>query len=490
MGKLIDIDFAIIETLRVHPDFTPTVNALYMDNMTHPEGIDLRNFTSSNGARAKMKDITQTDMLHFILDEAVKCYNAMAYFYYNDPNMKALNTVDEKMANLLNTFPYYGVVLKAVEIIANPKINSAIFYKTDSKELMALVDAVTNCRYQKGDKLREFIDKSGVGLTALGGFGTQDLFAKIDSDIKKYEVAKNVQVNPKATNQCLLDVMSGAQLKNKHNEYGLSGTLYATQDIGKRRGNQEDAVIILEHPENPEFKLIAVSDGMGGVELGDKASSYLTQQLARWFKSLPADLYSFPMEVQQLLNKKIAQISNEICKQYNSEYRGIVCGATVVASIVTQEYTINSTVGDSRIYTIKDDKLELITRDESAVWPPYKEARDMTPAELDDLRFVRNNNEILRCIGQSMDASHIQSLMIPNSSYDKIILLSDGVTDLLSQEDIRVISRKYPTERITHELVEAAITNMARRARGADERHYSGVNPGKDNATAAMYARR
>ena len=38
MGKLIDIDFAIIETLRVHPDFTPTVNALYMDNMTHPEG--------------------------------------------------------------------------------------------------------------------------------------------------------------------------------------------------------------------------------------------------------------------------------------------------------------------------------------------------------------------------------------------------------------------------------------------------------------------
>ena len=161
MGKLIDVDFAIIETLRQHPDFIPAVNTLYMDNMTHPEGINLRNFTSSNGARAKMKEITQTDMLHFILDGAVKCYNAMAYFYYNDPNMKALNTVDEKMANLLNTFPYYGVVLKAVEIIANPKINSAIFYKTDSKELMALVDAVTNCRYQKGDKLREFIDKSG-----------------------------------------------------------------------------------------------------------------------------------------------------------------------------------------------------------------------------------------------------------------------------------------------------------------------------------------
>lgn len=490
MGKLIDIDFAIIETLKAHPDFTPCINSLYMDNMTSPEGIDLINFTSANGARAKMKEVTQTDMLHFILNEAVKCYNAMAYFYYNDPNMRALSTTDEKMANLLNTFPYYGVILKAVEVIANQKINSALFYKTDSKELMALVDAVVECRYKNGPKLREFIDKSGAGLTALGSFGTQDLFAKISTDISKIQVAKNVNVNPKATNQCLLDVMSGSQLKNKHNEYGLSGTLYATQDVGKSRGNQEDAVIILEHPENPEFKLIAVSDGMGGVEYGDKASSYLTQQLARWFKSLPADLYSFPMEVQALLNKKIAQISSEIYKQYNEPFNGICCGATVVASIVTQEYTVNSTVGDSRIYTIKDDKLELITRDESAVWPPYKPAREMTPEELDDLRFVRNNNEILRCIGEDMDASHIQTLMIPNSSYDKLILLSDGVTDLLSQEDIRVISRTYPTDKITHELVQAAINNTARRAKGADELHYSGINAGKDNATAAMYARR
>ncbi len=490
MGKLNNIDFALIETIKVHPDFIPSLNALYMDNMTSPQGIELKNFTSSNGARAKMQEVTQTDMLHFVLHEAVKCYNAMAYFYYNDPNMRALNTVDEKMANLLNTFPYYGIVLKAVEVIANPKINCAIFYSTDSKELMALVDAVVSCRYQSGAKLRDFIDKSGTGLTALGTFGTQDLFTRVAADISKIEIAKNVKVNPAATNQCLLDIMSGSQLKNKHNEYGLSGTLYATQDIGVRRSNQEDAVVILEHPDNPEFKLIAVSDGMGGVELGDKASSYLTQQLARWFNALPADLYSFPIEVQQLLNKKIAQISNEIYKQYNEPYNGICCGATVVASIVTQEYTINSTVGDSRIYTIKDDKLELITRDESAVWPPFKEAKDMTQEELDDLRFVRNNNEILRCIGQDMDASHIQTLMIPNSSYDKLILLSDGVTDLLSQEDIKVISRNFPTDKITHELVRAAISNIARRAQGADEMHYSGINAGKDNATAAMYARR
>ena len=404
--------------------------------------------------------------------------------------MRILTTTAEKMANLINTFPYYGIILKSIEIIANPKMNSAIFYQTDSKELMALVDAIMNCRYQNSDKLRDFIDKSGGGLTTFGSFGTQDLFAKVSLDIDKIAIAKNIQVNQKATNQCLLDVMSGAQLKNQHNEYGLNGYLYATQDIGKRRSNQEDAVIIMEHPNNPEFKLIAVSDGMGGVELGDKASSYLTQQLAKWFQSLPGDLYGFPIEVQKLLNKKIAQISSEINRTYNAPYNGIRCGATVVSSIVTEEYTINSTVGDSRIYIIKDGKLQLITRDESAVWPPYKDSHQITSEELDDLRFVRNNNEILRCIGQDMDANHIQTTIIPNNCYDKLILLSDGVTDLLSQEQIRVISKNYPTNMITHELVQAAISNLAIRTKGEDELHYGGIAAGKDNATAAMYSRR
>ena len=45
MGKLNNIDFAIIETLKAHPDFIPHMNALYMDNLTSPKGIDIRNFT-------------------------------------------------------------------------------------------------------------------------------------------------------------------------------------------------------------------------------------------------------------------------------------------------------------------------------------------------------------------------------------------------------------------------------------------------------------
>ena len=490
MGNLINIDYAIIETLKAHPDFTPQMPYIYLENLTSKKGINLNNFTSKNNARKAMEEITQDDMLHFILEEVVKCYNAISYFYYNDPNMKALATNEQKMSNLLSVFPYYGIIQKAVEIISNPKINSAIYYKADNKELIALVEAVINVRYQSGEQLRHFVDKSGPGLTTTAKFGTQDLFAKINTDISKTVVAENVQVNPRAVNQCLLDVMSGSQLKNQHNEYGLNGTLYASQDVGKRRSNQEDAVLILEHPQNPEFKLIAVSDGMGGVELGDRASSFVTQQLAEWFKSLPVDLYNFPTEVQKLLNQEISRISNQIYVGYNSSYKGIQCGATLVTSIVTKEYTVNSSVGDSRIYTVKDNQLQLLTRDESRVWPQAKAAKDMTKEELDELRFLKNNNQILKCIGETIDARSIQTLLIPNRSYDKLILLSDGVTDLLSQEQISVIARTYPADQLTKALVQAAISQDAVRAKGADEFHNAKIPAGKDNATAAMYSRR
>ena len=490
MGKLNDIDFAIIETLKKHQEFIPLMNSIYMHSMTSEEGIDLTNFTSNNSARAKMKEVTQTDMLHFILRETVKSYNAIVYYYYNDPNMKVLTDVQQKMSTLLNTFSYFGVLQKAVGIIANPKLNSAIFYQSNPKDLMALVDAVINCRYQRGEKLRGYIDKAGQGLTTVKDFGTKDLHTIVDEDIKKAEVAKNFKVNPQATNQCLLDVTSGSQLKHKHNEYGLNGTLFATQDVGNKRKNQEDAVLILEHPDNPDFKLIAVSDGMGGVALGDKASSYVTQQLANWFKNIPADLYGFPADVQKGFNRILAQISTQIYNDYNAAYKGLRAGATVAASIVTKDYTINSSVGDSRIYTIRDNQMTLITRDESAVWPPSRDPKDMTPAEIDDLRFRVNNNQITNCMGFKIGPNNIQTSIIPNTSYEKLIILSDGVTDLLSQETIKVISRTYPVDQITHELVKAALSYDAVRVQGEDPIHFDRVEAGKDNATAAMYVRR
>ena len=490
MNKYQTIDYAILETLKVHPDYTRSMNSIIFNNLTRPDGIYLFNFTSQNEAREMMEAISQNDLLQFILVEAVKLYNAMSNYYFTNTNLQRISDTRERLNKLVEIFPYFGTVQKAVTKMANDQINSFAYYKTNTKELMAIVDAIINARYQREAILREYIDLNGITTTALEGLGKVDVIAKIEQDAIKMAPVKNIQVNNRAVNKCLTDVMNGAQLQNQHNSYGLDGTLFASQDIGKKRSNQEDSVLILTHPDNPEFKLLVVSDGMGGVEHGEKASQYTVQQLAIWFKRLPATLYQQPVNLQRVLNEKIVQISNEVYKEYNEQAGKTESGATIVASVVTETATITSSVGDSRIYIVKDGNLQLVTKDDSAVWPVGKDQLTITDQELDNLRFNKNGNGIYGCIGLPMGVEDIQTSIIENNLYDRMILLSDGVTDLLSQEQIKIISTQYPPHMITEELVKAAISNNAIRPEGPDEVHYGTIPAGKDNASAAMVSRR
>ena len=78
------IDFAILETIRVHPDFIPTLSMMLYSNMTSKNGINPDYFTSSNNARSYIREIKQDDLLEFMLEEVVKCYNALSYYNNNN----------------------------------------------------------------------------------------------------------------------------------------------------------------------------------------------------------------------------------------------------------------------------------------------------------------------------------------------------------------------------------------------------------------------
>lgn len=490
MKKTEIIDFAILETLKAHPDFDKSISFTLFSNIVNQEGIIPKNFTSQNGARKMMREVSQRDILEFILKRVVQNYNAMSYFYFHNEESRKRATTEEKVSYLLGSFPNYHVIQNAICIIANPKVNSFIYYTSRPKDLLAIVNAVMENEYLRAPVYHDYITKCGTGKTYLLEYGEQNLFNKVTEDRQKSEVAVNLQVNRRIVNKCLSEVLSGAQLKNQRNEYGLDGTLFATQDIGRRRKNQEDSVLILTHPENPSFKLLTVSDGMGGAELGEVASQYTVQELAKWFNSISPDLYYYPMELQKILNNKIAQISQNIYKTYNEPYNEIRTGTTLATAIVTENTTVISYVGDSRVYSIDKGRLRLLSRDQSRVWPIGKKPNEVSTKELDDLRFNRYNNEILRCIGDDIEARQIQTLTTPNNSYDRLLLFSDGVTDLLSQERIRIISSQAPKELVTKMLVDEAISIDAIRAQGSDEFHKERIPAGKDNATAAMYARR
>ena len=281
--------------------------------------------------------------------------------------------------------------------------------------------------------------------------------------------------------------MSGVQLKNQRNEYALDGELFVTQDIGNVKPTQQDAAIILKHPENEELKFMAVADGMG--KEGDKASSFLLQELSKWFISLPKDINQYPLEWQKAWNQKISAISDQIYKKYNEDYKGIIAGSTFTGALISKENTIISSVGDSRAYLVHNQELELITRDETEIWPSYVSVNDLEKNKLDDMRFEKIGQEVTRCIGDST-CENMQTYLIPTNSYRKLIFLTDGITKLVDQEKIKYLSIKTPPRIITQCLVNESLIYNAYRPKGTDKLHNGVLGAGQDNATAVSYVRR
>ena len=513
MSKSMDIDYAILKTLQVHPDFKQEINEILNANC---EKVNIKNFTSQYGARDRIKDYTPDDYIAYVAEKLIDIYvTGITLYQYLQGETK-----DQDFNRLFGE--YYWPAKSIIDEFNRESINIIIYFKSYPAKLLEACSLVTKSRFIdpkliRGQNLITLIDTSSYNNYKIGETTTSALKGKIPGDVKsakleappfRYQTTQelkqqipnhveqqngvsNIQVRKRTVNKCLEAIIYGSQLMDANNEYSLNG-LYATMNKG-RRPNQEDAVLIMEHPKNPNFKIMAVSDGMGGLLNGEYASSETIRRISQWFESIPEESYYYPQELQKEFNKKIREISKQIYFEKNAtedDEEKLVSGATLVAAIITEKDTIVSSVGDSRAYTLTGKNLQLLTCDESQVWFKYQaNNRRPTPQELDDDRFLTYNNVITRNIG-SEELATIQTYMLPNSSYDRLLLFSDGVTDLLTQERLAVLSSGHDLSTITKYIVEEAITCDAIRKNGGDEYHRASIAHGKDNATAAMYARR
>lgn len=480
------IESAFKQTMLVHPES----KLEFCDELVYmiQNGVCEELFTRQNNVRKSIHGITSDDLLRYALYEVIKIYNAASYFYYNDREIAILVNEQEKSNYLLRAFPNIGSIQNLISIIASPDINSSVHFKSNTSDLLCLINCLVYGKYNSGEAFAQYINQYGRAKSITPSGKMKDLFQKVDKDIETVKGVRNIHINYSVLNRCMEDLMTGVQLKNCRNEYALDGSLYATQDIGNYHCTQEDAVTILVHPENPDFKFLAVSDGMGGVEYGDKASLYTMQEMTKWFCSLPREAFYYPKELEHNFHLRIMEISNEVYSQYNEAYNSVISGATFVGAIVTEEQTIVSSVGDSRAYITDGHNLKLVTRDESYVFPSNISAGQVDSQVLDDLRFCRCNNMITRCIG--IPLTEIQSMIIKNEAYTRLILFSDGVTDLLSTDKIKFLSLNSRPEDLTSVLVDEALTYNAVRAWGATDEYNDIVYAGKDNATSAAFVRK
>lgn len=282
--------------------------------------------------------------------------------------------------------------------------------------------------------------------------------------------------------------------KGKVAEGKLSSNMYMASTIGNTeyRDNQEDAALLVVHPKNNKFKMMVVADGVGGFLKGEEASKMLVNQIQEWFENLDASYYENPEAIEDAIKNKLNEIN------YNIYENGGLAATTFCGAIIAKYKTIVANVGDSRAYVIKDFDINQITEDQSEVWQERKadiEDGFIEEEEFDkdEIRFDKYSNCITQAVGGDRGELNPDFYIIENSSYDVLFLVTDGVSDILSDKQLMAINKKTNRKELARRIIEASLTEEDRApqyleeiAEDIPERYVTKTTPGKDNATIVL----
>ncbi len=227
---------------------------------------------------------------------------------------------------------------------------------------------------------------------------------------------------------------------------------FSITDIGKRRKLNQDYVFVSVCPVGNLPNVFIVADGMGGHNAGDYASKNTVRMMEQQIRE------SVQTETVAILDNAIQEANAYIrgMAQENENLYGM--GTTVVAATLRDNVLQVANVGDSRLYIIDEKEIRQITRDHSLV----EEMVRMGGIDRRTARIHPDKNIITRAIG-ALDTVEVDFFHVDLFDGDMVLLCSDGLTNMLEDEEIRKIVGKSGTlSEKGEELVRAANDNGGR----------------------------
>jgi protein phosphatase len=216
------------------------------------------------------------------------------------------------------------------------------------------------------------------------------------------------------------------------------GAYAVSTDTGRKRRRNEDAYVVAP-------PLFAVADGMGGAQAGEVASKLAAAALE---ETDPGTL-SAPEKVESL----IQEANRRVHARATADPATSGMGTTMTVAIVEGSAVTIGHVGDSRAYLVRDGELEQLTEDHSLVNELLKSGK-LTPEEAET---HPQRSVITRAVGTDPDVD-VDSFTIDAHEGDIFLLCSDGLTDMVGDDDILDVAAKYrdDLDRVTKSLVSAA----------------------------------
>ena len=343
---------------------------------------------------------------------------------------------------------------------------------------------ISNGQFVVNDYNRLFIDSVGRAIDEM----------EMEEDVKLYNIKRKgpKRVYREKPQEAPIEEQKGdyriisGKTTDTEGDIELGDELNASTDIGKVRNNQEDAVLLIRDKDNPDLKMMVVADGMGGHSKGEVASDTIVENLKEWFTQLTDEQKAcYETSVDGLKEDLLKQINESIIPSVKDKTSN-EGGSTLVCAIVGKNDTMVLNVGDSRAYIAKDGDLKQISREDTMT--QQKLELGMLPNK-DIARFDPQSSRILQSIG--IDDGHLPEpyvVILDNDSYDILLLLSDGVSDCLSDEDLIAVCKNTDRRELAKRIVEKALRHDSILPEEYKRKGLVRYKPGGvDNATAAAF---
>lgn len=231
-------------------------------------------------------------------------------------------------------------------------------------------------------------------------------------------------------------------------------------DVGCKRSGNEDNLLV-----NDSLGLYVVADGMGGHQAGEVASKIVVETIKSYMEQFennknPVELKDYDETLSDDANKLLAAIKVANRSVYNISQNKENClgmGSTVSALWFTNESFVAANVGDSPIYYIHGDSIELISVPHTVL-----EEQRALASETEILIDEKYSHMLTRGMGikEEVVADICENQCFKNNIF---VICSDGLSNKVSPDEIHtLVSSETPDNACTR------LVNLAKERGGED----------------------
>ncbi|ACO47013.2 protein phosphatase 2C domain-containing protein [Deinococcus deserti] len=212
-------------------------------------------------------------------------------------------------------------------------------------------------------------------------------------------------------------------------------------DVGRQRqgGVNQDAALALDLPQGG---LYAVADGMGGHAAGELAANLALDALAQHYAEERGTPPTRLVAAVQAAN--LAVLHHAV-----GEYMGM--GTTLLAAVIDRGALLIAHVGDSRAYLLREGTLHRLTEDHS--WVAEQVRLGLLTEE--EARTHQWRSVVSNALGGE-ERVRLEMFGVPLHAGDRLLLCSDGLSGVVSEENLIMLLSSGTPQDTVRQLVNAA----------------------------------